>query len=260
MFKNAQKPILENLVDLNLSYNLISNDCLRYLETISKFIKLRNLNLSGCNFNDSIFDSNSFIDLKFGDLEHLDVSYNELDKGSICKLISFLNFKHINALNFSNNRVTESGILKEISFNLQHTASNIRVLKLARCKVNDAEIWDFLRLLSNDYHLEHLDLAYNEDLTSVTLRRFIQHSHPPQNLNFEGCENILQYFAENEDSVWSFDKTFPTSSLKSLKVTVDYVGNSKKAELLERIWEQEWGTKAKIEKMCNCFMHLSVVD
>lgn len=147
IFVNTQKPVLENLINLNLSNNLLDNDSLNYLSIILKNVKLRSLILSGCNFNDNIFDANIYTDLNLENLEVFDVSYNELNKKSICKFISYLNFKHINTINLSNNLVSESGILKDISFNLQNSTSNLKSLDLSRCKVNDAEIWDFLRLV-----------------------------------------------------------------------------------------------------------------
>lgn len=262
IFSGAQKPILENLIDLNLSYNPLGDESLRYLEVISKFTKLRTLNLASCNFTDRIFELNNYVNLNFGSLEILNLSYNSLDKSSIAKFVSFLNFKMIMSLNFSNNAITESGILKEISLNLQHCSSEIRNLYLARCKINDAEIWDFLRLLPSENKLETLDLSYNQDLTCVSLRRLIQHSQLPKIINLEGCDNILtKYFSESDTSSWNFDKScIPVNNLISLKISVDYKSEKNKVEFLTRLWEQEWGNKAKIEKLFDSFVHLSVVE
>lgn len=146
IFIDQPKTILENLYDLNLSYNLISDDSLRPLTKILSNTKIKKLNLCACNFTEYIFENNSDIKLSFEYLEILDLSYNKLNKDSICKFISFLNFKCITSLNFSHNSVTESGIAKDIIFKFEDCyVNNIKYMNLARCQVNDAEIWDFLR-------------------------------------------------------------------------------------------------------------------
>lgn len=146
IFADQSKPILENFYDLNLSYNLLNDDCLHYLSIITNNLKLRKLNLSACNLTNDIFDINPYTSLNLDNIENLDLSYNSLNKNSICRFISYLNFKHVISLNFAHNLITEPGITKEIAINLQNcTQTNIKSLNLARCKVNDAEIWDLLR-------------------------------------------------------------------------------------------------------------------
>lgn len=118
----------------------------------------------------------------------------------------------------------------------------------------------FYRILSPENNLETINLSYNNDLTSISLRRFIQHACPPKFLNFEGCDNILQYLTESESNLWAFDKTYPVSTLKSLKISFNYEEENMKADFLATVWEHEWGRRAKCEKLFNSFMHLSVSD
>lgn len=141
-----EQQMLENFYELNLSYNLLTDDCLHHLSIILNNVKLRRLNISGCNLTDEIFNINPFINLNLNHLETFDVSHNSLGKKSICKFLSHLNFTIVTSLNFSHNIVTESGIGKEIALGLENCVeNNLKSLNLARCKVNDAEIWDLLR-------------------------------------------------------------------------------------------------------------------
>lgn len=149
IFDQSSKPVLEHLSELNLSFNLLGDNCLSYLAKILHHIKLRVLALTGCNFTDNVFNhiSNRGMNLNFEYLEELDISYNELNKDSIIMFMSFLDFRIVRNLNVSHNiAVSESGIVKEIATNLQQSDhNNIKSLNLARCNVNDSEIWDLLR-------------------------------------------------------------------------------------------------------------------
>lgn len=101
-------------------------------------------------------------------------------------------------------------------------------------------------------------MSYNNDLTSVSLRRFIQCTLPPENLSLEGCDNIFQYFNDSTNNIWTFDKFYPTSTLKSLKLSLNYEEKPKEAEFITSVWEQEWGCRTKICKFFNSVMHLSI--
>lgn len=118
----------------------------------------------------------------------------------------------------------------------------------------------FFRFVSTENNLELLNLSYNNELTSITLRRLIQCKLPPEILYLEGCDNIFQYFNESSSNVWTFDKSFPISTLKSLKISLKYKEKPRETEYISMLWEQEWGPKAKITKLFNSFVQLSLRD
>lgn len=118
----------------------------------------------------------------------------------------------------------------------------------------------FYRFLPSDNNLEELNLSFNNDVTAISLRRFIQHKKPPKKLIFEGCDNIFRYLDESSSNIWSFDKSFPKSSLHSVTLSTNFIEKNKEVDFLSSVWEQEWGNKAKIQKLFNTFLHLSIHD
>lgn len=148
-FTNSDTSILENLAHLDLSYNLLCDGSLPYLGTITRFLKLKQLNLAEVGFTKNIFThfNNKNVDLYLEHLEILNISYNRLDKNDIAKFISWLSPQNIKELNLSSNKVTDEGTLSAVVDFLQRNGDAPVILKnlyLSRCLITDSEVYNFL--------------------------------------------------------------------------------------------------------------------
>lgn len=149
-FTNSDRPILENLIGLNLSYNPIFDDGFRHLAVISRYLRLRALDLSSVNLSTHIFEKfhNKNVELYLGNVETLNISHNELNKNEIVRFVSWLNPGAIEELDVSNNRVTEGRLLREIMEVLKRRGDErfkLRKVGLAKCSVGDSEVFDLLQ-------------------------------------------------------------------------------------------------------------------
>lgn len=82
--------------------------------------------------------------------------------------------------------------------------------------------------------LEHLDLSYNDNLTSVSLRRLLQHYSSPKNIDLYGCDNIMKYFQCGDKESWSF----LNSNVKTLTISSSNAC-SKEIEFLTKMWKMK---------------------
>lgn len=148
MFTNNDKPVLEHLVSLNLSYNPINDDGFRYLALITKYLRLKELDLSNVNFTAQIFENfhTKNLELYLGNVESLKINHNALDKSGILKFISWLNPNVIQELDVSNNCVTEQSLVREMIKSFKRSDDVfLKKIGLANCLVDDYEVFDLLR-------------------------------------------------------------------------------------------------------------------
>lgn len=146
-FVTANKPILEKLTDLDLSHNLLNNDCLSTLSTILRYLRLKSLNIGGNCFTANIFDCGSTIEFNFECLETLDLSENHFNQIDITYFIKQLNFNIVTSFNCSHNNVVgDNQIILEIVKGIQQASGcKLKTLDLARCHVTDSDVWELLR-------------------------------------------------------------------------------------------------------------------
>lgn len=149
-FSKCEKPILEHLISLNLSYNPIYDDGFRHLALITKYLRLKELDLSNVHFTEQIFENNHTknLELYLENVESLKINHNELNKNGILSVISWLNPNVLKEIDVSNNCVTEQGLAREIIESLKRRGDDVLFLKkigLANCLVDDYEVFDLLQ-------------------------------------------------------------------------------------------------------------------
>ncbi|XP_022917423.2 tonsoku-like protein [Onthophagus taurus] len=229
-FLQTDSSILENLISLDLSYNPIGDEGLPHLAVITRNVKLKSLFLKDVDFTSKIFDNitNSSIELYLDFLQCFDLSYNNLDKNDVIKFVSWIQPSEIETLDISNNSITESGLLMEIVCSFQTVdVVKIKNLNLSRCRTTDSEIYELINLLEKTPTLLNtLNLSYNEEITSISLRRFLQGNLNLKSLILIGCNNF-KYF---EDSWEVLNKNL-------ISITLNADGNDE-IEKLVNMWRK----------------------
>ncbi|XP_030749323.1 tonsoku-like protein isoform X2 [Sitophilus oryzae] len=189
--------VFSNLSVLNLSHNLqLSQGCLKDLAAITRVINLKTLDLKEVKLNGLAAFCDS-ICLKT--VERLDVSSNELEVRDVRRILSWTDRSVLKELNLSNNAISQGlGPLFEVLDGQKEIV--LEKVGLSRCNVTDSELFELLGLAPN---LTSLNLSYNKDLTSISLRRLLGRSNL-QYLNLICCENIWKYFDPCEEG-WYVD-------------------------------------------------------
>lgn len=106
---------------------------------------------------------------------------------------------------------------------------------------------------------ERLNLGFNENLTGISLRRLLQNSNRIQYLDLTGCGNILKYFNECSDSLWTKNDE-NCLKIKSLKVSVDYKSNLKECDVLINFFKNISMCKSNVVTELQNFLELSISD
>lgn len=116
------------------------------------------------------------------------------------------------------------------------------------------------RSLHDANDLESLNLSYNADITSISLRRILQHRPSFSSLILEGCKNIVQYLDQCTPNMCQTNEYNQPNALKTIKIMLNYTVYPAQADILIALWQNEWGRRAVIEKKFGNFIHLSVSD
>lgn len=146
-FTNSNKPILEKLINLNLSYNPFCNESFHYLAIITRYLHLKSLKLVSIDFTEEIFENfhNKNVELHLNSVEIFDLSYNRLNKNGILKFCSWLNAGILEEFNVSHNCVSEQFLLREMLEIFRRKHDGMLFLKkfgLADCLIGDSDIFD----------------------------------------------------------------------------------------------------------------------
>lgn len=149
-FTNSNRPILEKLINLNLSYNPICDESFRHLALITTYLRLRSLNLASVDFTERIFEDfhNKNVELHLETVEAFDLCHNRLNKSGILKFVSWLNPRALEEFDVSGNRVREQFLLREMLEIFRQKGADTLILKklgLADCLVGDSESFDLLQ-------------------------------------------------------------------------------------------------------------------
>ncbi|GJQ70821.1 hypothetical protein Trydic_g748 [Trypoxylus dichotomus] len=255
----TEKSILENLISLDLSFNPLGNESLKHLAIITRHLKLRTLKLIDVDFTAEIFDefSNRNVELYLDYLEELDLSENEMNKDDLLKFILWIRPANLQVLNVSNNSVTECGLIVE-TVRIFETNSTpfwkFKTFNFSRCKITDVEIYELLRLLSGAEHFMALNLSYNENLSSISLRRLLDHDHTIKELYLEGCVNILKYFEVTDEVKWKLNEN---SKIKDLRLSIHSEEDAMKHNVIVNMWKDKYYDRARIISTKH-FLRLSV--
>ncbi|RZC37755.1 Ank 2 domain containing protein, partial [Asbolus verrucosus] len=204
------------LTNLDIGDNLIGDQSFESLVLLTRHFRLKKLNLSSNKFSKDLFtysfnknltltlDQIEEFDLPAANLKKLDVSRNSISHGFLRELL------------------TVWGELDDVK---------LQTLKLSRCYMHDSDLFDLLKMSNS---LETLDHSYNNELTSISLRRLLQ-CNPLVNLDLYGCYNIFKYFAELSKYV---DQPTNEPKGKTIKLSVDSNKNHEESEYLVNMWKE----------------------
>ncbi|KAL3284735.1 hypothetical protein HHI36_018880 [Cryptolaemus montrouzieri] len=239
MFSSSPINILTRLYSLDLSENFLRDESLQDIATITRYVNLKEVNLSMLNFTENVFaqsyNRNSIFN--FNNLEELNLSGNNFENAALEKFLSFLDSSTLVNLDVSNNNTSQGFLTSLIScLGRDGARLNFDHLNLSRCSIDDSEVFNLLRSCDN---LGILNLSYTE-ITSISLRRLLD-SSIVKNIHLIGCENIDKYLDEF-DTIWSSVDHFSTP--KTLKITC----KSEKFKTLISLWKQKCSDKICFQK------------
>ncbi|CAG9759955.1 unnamed protein product [Ceutorhynchus assimilis] len=193
---STHSALFKKMVNLDLSDNImLQDDCFDDIIVISNaLLQLQSLNLSNIGLKNLPSNSN-MLSLKC--LENLDLSYNKLSDNDLMKVLSSLDASLIKILNISRNK--GQNILRRI-LDLFENESNVfmKEIGLEMCGINDSDLYELLRTARN---ITHINLSHNSDLTSISLRRLLEHGNLSC-INVVSCDNIWDYF-DAEQHGWN---------------------------------------------------------
>ncbi|XP_066156831.1 tonsoku-like protein isoform X2 [Euwallacea fornicatus] len=217
---------LERLWHLDISDNInLQNYFLKDLNIIAKHLNLKRL----CIRNVGLFEPLNFkVCLKT--VEEFDVSYNQLTNTGIKNTMQWLDGGVLRYLNVSRNKAERA--LRQILDIFGIGLMTMQKIYLEECGVCDSDLFELLRSAPN---IESIKASYNPDLTSISLRRLLEHGNIDY-INLCYCDNIWTYF-NREDSDWSI----ALKSKAKLKICAsEYCGS------LEDMFRQRCGEELKI--------------
>ncbi|XP_066250024.1 tonsoku-like protein [Euwallacea similis] len=217
---------LERLWHLDISDNInLKNSFLRDLNIIAKHLNLKRL----CMRNVGLFEPLYFkVSLKT--VEEFDVSYNQLTNAGIKNTMQWLDGGVLRYLNVSRNKTERA--LRQILDIFGSDHMTMQKIYLEECGVCDSDLFELLRSAPN---IESIKASYNPDLTSVSLRRLLEHGNMDY-INLCYCDNIWTYF-NREDNGWNID----LKSKAKLKICA-----SEYCDSLEHMFRQSCGEDLKV--------------
>ncbi|KAK5642065.1 hypothetical protein RI129_008232 [Pyrocoelia pectoralis] len=253
VFTQTPTPVLTNVTKLDLSHNPLGNESLHFLSVITRYLKLKTLNLVDVDFTDTIFNSRVDLNLQF--LSNFDISYNQLGNNEIATFLSWLKPRNIELLNVSDCTEVTEGLVKIVTNWMQASGDAklpLKVLNLSRTCATDCEIFELLRCITLATHFLSLDLGYNTDLTTTSLRRVLESCPTISYLNCTGCDNIVNHLE------WCTEEFWNGVRLKNLKLSGDFKKYSDAKDSLINIWKSIHKDRVQVQQLQN-FLHFSLV-
>lgn len=110
------------------------------------------------------------------------------------------------------------------------------------------------RLLTGAEHFTTLNLSYNENLSSISLRRLFEYEFAMKNLYLEGCTDILKYFEGTDENTWKLSER---SNIKNVRLSIDRQINEIKYNALVNMWGDRYYERGKVVN-AKCFLELTV--
>ncbi|KAF5305638.1 hypothetical protein FQR65_LT07719 [Abscondita terminalis] len=251
MMAQSSLQILSKLSDLDVSHNQLGNKSLSHLTVITRCLKLKTLRLVDVGFTT---DFNASDNLILDSIVNFDISYNKLGNKEILSFLSWLNPQIVEHLNISCNTETRDGLVREVTQWLRfpnEVKPRLKSLNLSRTDARDGEVFDLLNFLCTLEHFKSLDLSYNVNVTSVSLRRLFQSQPSFEVLNMIGCENIFKYYALCPENTWGGVK------LKEFQFSCDFEQYFVEKNHLVNLWKDEYNDRAVVYEVPN-FVKLSL--
>ncbi|RZC43133.1 hypothetical protein BDFB_002661 [Asbolus verrucosus] len=241
--KNLSADASYKLTDLDIGDNHIGDQSFGSLVLLTRHFRLKKLNLSGNKFSKDLFtySFNKNLTLTLDQIEEFDISDNNLNNDAIIKVLSGLPAANLKKLDVSRNSVSHGFLRELLTVWGELDDVKLQTLKLSRCYVHDSDLFDLLRMSNS---LETLDLSYNNELTSISLRRLLQ-CEPLVNLDLYGCYNIFKYFTELSKYI---DQPTNEQKGKTIKLSVDSHKNHEESEYLVNMWKELYGNRAVLKQ------------
>lgn len=238
----SDKPCLQELVELNIGCNLLGDESWQYLAIILNKLKLQKLILCSCDLED--FSRKLVLPLQY--ITWLDISYNDIQQKSFANLLSNLNGNIIEYMNLSRIPLNDDApLVKElIDFFNNSSLKNLTTLCLMGCDINDANLQEMLRTLMRAQNLNKINLSNNFKLSSISLRRLMQHRPCIKNIILDGCINILKYLGAS-NVYEEFDNLAP--EFISLTVDRSIEEENLKMDIVLNMWVKLWTDQAVIK-------------
>lgn len=193
--------ILPEFTTLILSYNPLQNQSLQSLEKFCSHLnQLAVLELASTELSD--FQN---IDLKFSQLTHLDLSFNNFTANGIVKCIEKLNACKLKRLNlsfcgdFDTYSVYGSKQFIETLEKMLNAGNcgSLEELHLCNLDLNDTDCWQITQSIKRSKVLKIFSLRQNCQLTKVTWKLLLGNL-TVQNLKLEGCRALLDNLLESD--------------------------------------------------------------
>ncbi|PSN40124.1 Tonsoku-like protein [Blattella germanica] len=241
---SASTPVLPMLSHLVLSHNPLGNACIKSLCLIlSKLSSLTSLSLQNCSFTNVSFPTQTHWPLQ--SLSEFDISYNTLGGACISSLLVHLTPTKLETLNLAASETKPStSVIQEVVSFLSRVQEHptLKVLDVSDCDVTDEDVQSLLRELVRCPAFRSLRMESNKKLTSISLRRIVQHQPPIHSVELAGCCNIDSYLHDSSSRYWMAMQG--SAMVENLRLN----SSARSEEEISSMWREAWGQRAKILK------------
>lgn len=257
VFSNTTAPVLQALARLDLSHNPLGDGAVKHMNTmLPHLVSLTVLQLQGCHLTTNCFKSEDVL-LCLDYIRVLDVSYNALGGSGLLGFLGRLSSTEIVSLNLGATTAYDGlSVAREVilMFAEKEEFSKLTTLNLSDCRLRDEDIWHLLRVLQKCGALETLQLSGNAELSSVSLRRLLQHHPALCTIDLSGCTSIANYLGDSSPQLWIAQKG--QKKLESLTLNSQGFGK----DGMEALWWEAWGARACIHRAPGGLLFLSLKE
>ncbi|XP_075211735.1 tonsoku-like protein [Lycorma delicatula] len=215
----SQNGGFQNLEILDISFNNLTDDCLRPLSTFMSFSPvLHTLRMSSV----SLTSFKELPEFSLENIEVLDISYNKIGREGARGFLSKLNPDKVRSLNLA---AIGQFIGREVAVFLgQCVPHNLVELNLSYCDIDDDDMVPLIECFKSCPNLQKLNLAGNEQLSTMITQQVTQLPLAEVNLAGVCCHQPLissiasLCLSSSFGSEWGHSApfSFATNSLKSL--------------------------------------------
>lgn len=237
----SEKICLQELEELDISFNPLYNESFKPLANILEKLKLKKIVLSSCDLE----GSNKKLVLPLNNIVWLDISHNSFQDKCIEDIFSNLDGETIEYLNLSNTSLPGGTLVEKlVAFLNASSLKSLTALDLSGCDISDTYLNQILHALIRAKKFHTFTLANNFQLSSISLRRLLQHRPCIKNIFLEGCTDILKYLAIS-NVYEDIDNLAPEEI--SMSVNKNAIEEVAKMDIIINMWMKLWGDQAVIK-------------